>query len=177
MRLMLGPVLSLVLLIASLGVLANAYVGHDEFIARSAVDGLSMRGESLAVPFQHFLREFLEGAADVYKRSLDEYEDGILEARVRNVAVMIRVMETAVMPRSRMVQSNTLIRDLITPDVIRRFFRGDVTWWLNNGPDRVRELRMNESIDQNQLEGGVLTLSVWPAHGLQSPPPSPPPSP
>ncbi|KAF5320492.1 hypothetical protein D9611_010742 [Ephemerocybe angulata] len=33
-----------------------------------------MRGESLAVPFEHSLREFLEGAADMYQRSLDELE-------------------------------------------------------------------------------------------------------
>ncbi|KAF6756076.1 hypothetical protein DFP72DRAFT_1066900 [Ephemerocybe angulata] len=91
MRFILGPVLSLVLLISSLGLLANAYIDHDEFIARSTVDGLSMRGESLAVPFQHSLREFLEGAVDVYKRSLDEYEDGILEARAREVTISIRV--------------------------------------------------------------------------------------
>ncbi|KAF6750148.1 hypothetical protein DFP72DRAFT_851839 [Ephemerocybe angulata] len=88
MRLIFGPVLSLVLLISSLGLLANAYI----FIARSAVDGLSTRGESLAVPFEHTLREFLEGAADVYQRSLDEYEDGILEARApQEVDVMLFV--------------------------------------------------------------------------------------
>ncbi|KAF6750209.1 hypothetical protein DFP72DRAFT_911360 [Ephemerocybe angulata] len=97
MRLILGPVLSLVLLIASFGLLANAYVDHDEFIARFAVDGLSTRGESLAVPFQHSLREFLEEAADVYQRSLDEYEGGILEARTpRTVTMYVLFMKDGI---------------------------------------------------------------------------------
>ncbi|KAF6750158.1 hypothetical protein DFP72DRAFT_851851 [Ephemerocybe angulata] len=94
----------------------NALVqDHDEFIARSAVDGLSTRGESLSVPFEHSLREFLEGAADVYQRSLDEYEDGILEARAaRQVTVWVKTKGHRRGPFT--LQSNfEPLRNLATP--------------------------------------------------------------
>ncbi|KAF5320397.1 hypothetical protein D9611_010758 [Ephemerocybe angulata] len=161
MRLILAPVLSLVLLISSLGPLANAYVDHDEFIARSAVDGPSTRGESLAVPFEHSLREFLEGAADVYQRSLDEYEHGILEARApRIVTVHIKTGGKQYGPFS--MQSNTTplkaltvyISKIIPPEEVEFSVPDLHGGWKHQVPS------MDQTLDANGLDGSVTAITL-----------------
>ncbi|KAF6750285.1 hypothetical protein DFP72DRAFT_911531 [Ephemerocybe angulata] len=49
--------------------------------ARNLVDEMSTRGSSVEVPFQHSLREFLEGAVSAHRRALDSDYGADLEAR------------------------------------------------------------------------------------------------
>ncbi|KAF6748765.1 hypothetical protein DFP72DRAFT_1173990 [Ephemerocybe angulata] len=49
--------------------------------ARNFVDELSTRSSSVEVPFQHSLREFLEGAVSAHRRALDSDYGADLEAR------------------------------------------------------------------------------------------------
>ncbi|KAF6755274.1 hypothetical protein DFP72DRAFT_868518 [Ephemerocybe angulata] len=49
--------------------------------ARNLVDEMSTRSSSVEVPFQHSLREFLEGAVSAHRRALDSDYGPDLEAR------------------------------------------------------------------------------------------------
>ncbi|KAF5320515.1 hypothetical protein D9611_010724 [Ephemerocybe angulata] len=177
MRLILGPVLSLVLLIASLGLLANAYVDHDEFIARSAVDDLSTRGESLAVPFQHSLREFLEGAADVYQRSLDEYEDGILErGRTRNDREPPRMatVEIHYKDQGRLGQSYVSVHTTLLETIPREILWArlhvrpeDLNIYVNKPAPLRGPLSPDNTLLHNFYFEQHVILSLWPKNGPQ----------
>ncbi|KAF5320500.1 hypothetical protein D9611_010767 [Ephemerocybe angulata] len=142
------------------------------------MDGLSMRGESLAVPFQHSLREFLEGAVGVYKRSLGEYEDGILEARVpRPVTVIIEIMDTGTFLPQRTVPSNTVLRELVSPEVVHSLGRpglpaGGVSFTTVDQHGQ-RHLRMAKTIDENHLLDPIIFLAARPTDRLLSPPATP----
>ncbi|KAF5320491.1 hypothetical protein D9611_010741 [Ephemerocybe angulata] len=167
MRLIFGPVLLLALLISSLGLLANAYADHDEFIARSAVDALSTRGESLAVPFQHSLREFLEGAVDVYQRSLDEHEDSILEARTppRTVRVFLFYKHISRGPFS--VPSYTVLK--VLAQHLQSEMPPEAVEFTLDADARGAALFMDQTIDQNGITDSILHLGAR----RKGPPPFP----
>ncbi|KAF6765590.1 hypothetical protein DFP72DRAFT_205413 [Ephemerocybe angulata] len=62
--------------------IAYAHSDHENVnFARSFVDELSTRSSSVEVPFQHSLREFLEGAVSAHRRALDSDYGADLEAR------------------------------------------------------------------------------------------------
>ncbi|KAF6757861.1 hypothetical protein DFP72DRAFT_845345 [Ephemerocybe angulata] len=160
MRRILGPVLSFALLISPFGLLANAYVDHNEFIARAAVDGLSTRGESLAVPFQHSLREFLEGAADMYQRSLDEYaSDGTLEARASPVTVHVSMEGRVGENGEYKVPSTTLLSHFATLPPANAIERTKLEFTAPDKSWNPKVLYMDRTLEANGLQGTVYLMA------------------